>query len=128
MTPPVDSRLTDSQLDGLLDGFERDLMAIGHSPDGDHRNRVMQECRNAIAAVKELQALRLSATAREWQPIETAPLETAVLVIWADMHKGGSPPSHSYDVAVRRIVGWFLSGDHCPTAPSHWQPLPEAPK
>jgi hypothetical protein len=87
------------------------------------------------------QAGRASAQAvPAWQPIETAPRDgthilvwtecsdTAYVVCWADFDKNIRP----YLCAKQRTVGWHLAwdGEHFGGmwAPTHWMPLPAAPK
>jgi hypothetical protein len=60
---------------------------------------------------------------QEWQPIETAPLGTDVLIY---------RPSHIqlFDVMRRNAVGnWRWPDGEIPLRdPTHWMPLPEPPK
>ena len=69
------------------------------------------------ARVAELEA------ARQWQPIESCPLDTQVLLL-----VNGTLP----DIGYRRSYGWSLRGCFEFTGtegyyPTHWQPLPEIP-
>lgn len=70
------------------------------------------------ARVAELEA------ARQWQPIESCPLDTQVLLL-----VNGTLP----DIGYRRSYGWSLRGCFEFTGtegyyPTHWQPLPEIPE
>lgn len=58
----------------------------------------------------------------EWQPIETAPRRTAILV-WAPTW--GSPGEGMLD-DDRNVYSPCCGGDLTP-APTHWQHLPKAP-
>lgn len=75
--------------------------------------------RDALKArVAELEA------ARQWQPIESCPLDTQVLLL-----VNGTLP----DIGYRRSYGLSLRGRFEFTGtegyyPTHWQPLPELPK
>jgi hypothetical protein len=61
----------------------------------------------------------------EWQPIDTAPMQEYV-ILW-------SPAEPEGKVLVGYLSGrnqWYdeSNGLHIDPAPSHWMPLPEAPK
>jgi hypothetical protein len=100
-----------------------------------------QDNRAGWVACLDWQAGRASAQAvPAWQPIETAPRDgthilvwtecsdTAYVVCWADFDKNIRP----YLCAKQRTVGWHLAwdGEHFGGmwAPTHWMPLPAAPK
>ncbi len=75
------------------------------------------------AALRELLALRRQ---NEWQPIETAPTQTDVLICSVGWASGAEARLHDEE-------GWYAAGNH-PTDswggqlyPSHWMPLPPAP-
>lgn len=66
----------------------------------------------------------------EWQPIETAPRDGTFIDVWSRNHR-------TCDVFWSDIENtWCIEGYHPeePTplarypAPSHWMPIPEAPK
>lgn len=65
-----------------------------------------------------------SEAVRQWQPIESCPLDTQVLLL-----VNGTLP----DIGYRRSYGWSLRGCFEFTGtegyyPTHWQPLPEIPE
>ena len=58
----------------------------------------------------------------EWQPIETAP-EATVLLVWL--------PNYGVGVATKTtthgLAHWWHRGESEACYPTHWMPLPEAP-
>lgn len=61
-----------------------------------------------------------------WQPIETAPLAERVLVI---LRHGEITFGYQVRVSVEPPKNWWTrdeDGSRC--KPTHWMPLPEAPK
>ena len=61
----------------------------------------------------------------EWQPIETAPKETRVL-LWVPLDKQKwAIRSGGYDLYYGR---WFYDGPQDDHQPTHWVPLPDPPK
>lgn len=88
----------------------------------------------ALAALRELQALRRE---REWQPIETAPDDVAVLGWGAEygarqtihwLYPKGSI-AHAQDPTAR-FWDWAEPQNHWSSSwnPTHWLPLPIPPK
>jgi hypothetical protein len=61
----------------------------------------------------------------EWQEIETAPKDAAVLVYAPHTYEG------AFAVAVWYFEGWAacwpVLGEHLGFAPTHWMPLPVPP-
>lgn len=64
----------------------------------------------------------------EWQPIETAPRDTVVIV-------GAAGASSETAFFVEPLNGWFSESSEITGfnqwrafPPTHWMPLPEAPK
>ncbi len=78
-----------------------------------------------VEQVLEDHAARLANAAPDsWQGIETAPMNTTILVFWtAGAHK-------CIGTAYRTTFGWTLAndGDSGSVDPTHWQPLPSPPK
>lgn len=65
---------------------------------------------------------RVEAAAPKWQPIETAPRDgTRVLICWQDT---GVVESAEY----RKGAGWTGAACFWIRDPSHWMPLPGAPR
>lgn len=75
----------------------------------------------------------------EWQPIETAPKDGTEIIVWdggrADMvrwqdyefqNSGASWCMARGDTAHEGYVGYY--GVHMVENPTHWMPLPDAPK
>ena len=69
----------------------------------------------------------------EWQPIETAPKDTTVLIHWAES-KGYNGHTGIGGLADCEEDGflWYEdhgadSGETCLEDPTHWMPLPEPP-
>lgn len=64
----------------------------------------------------------------DWQPIETAPLDgSPVLAVWMFDPLNNEAGSETHEV-VRWFSGyWDANGESRPT-PTHWMPLPEAPR
>ena len=60
--------------------------------------------------------------ANGWMPIETAPENTAVMVIWPKQFGGWFQTA-----AEMREVAWYAVGGGVLGAPTHWQPLPLPP-
>jgi hypothetical protein len=60
----------------------------------------------------------------EWQPIETAPNDTYVLVYGPDYY------GDEYFIAIRLEEVWGTGHPFCPLgcAPTHWMHLPEPPE
>lgn len=86
----------------------------------------------AFAYKRPLYATPVPATdAREWQPIETAPKDgTNILLV----NYKGNIASGLWQEGLLG-VGWFLRGGNKPDTffnghhgPTHWMPLPDAPK
>jgi hypothetical protein len=80
-----------------------------------------------------------------WQPIETAPKDGSRVLLWAffDPNYGPYPKSGASTVAywseMKQDWLWEANGRHCYAMgtinwfpknelPTHWMPLPEAPK
>ncbi len=60
-----------------------------------------------------------------WQPIETAPKDgTSVLGYWL----GGQHDCAIHATKFHRGRWWEPNEDYPQSPPTHWQPLPEAPK
>ena len=60
----------------------------------------------------------------KWQPIETAPVNEMVLVLWDDKYICSATYEKEYDEMV-----WYMYGDtvlEC--EPTHWMPLLEPPE
>jgi hypothetical protein len=79
------------------------------------------DARDELSALRELQSRRAlgDRTAPDWQPIETAPKNTAILVY-----------SWGYDVAHFNTLlnAWVACWDHRKLkGVTHWQPLPDPP-
>ena len=62
----------------------------------------------------------------DWQPIETAPMRTRVMVFVPPLHHEGD--TLDVVIAERSRLGW-LDDEKCDlyTPPTHWQSLPEPP-
>ena len=58
----------------------------------------------------------------EWQPIETAPKETYVLVYCPDCY------GDEYGIAIRLEEVWWETGEALSCTPTHWMHLPEPPE
>jgi hypothetical protein len=65
-----------------------------------------------------------------WQPIETAPLETRLLLWCPERQRKGEPPTFVFGSIVqfsdgaRKVYGDGMNGDWKFT---HWMPTPEPP-
>ena len=77
----------------------------------------------------------------EWQPIETAPKDDSLLLLWASGHYGsaGSVKLGSFreDDMCGDLGAMWLENDYddfsctmasTPISATHWMPLPPAPK
>ncbi len=63
-----------------------------------------------------------------WQPIETAPRNTPVLVLLADREVRQRDWMHGpMQVAANRGRGWISIPGMWKCAPTHWMPLPPPP-
>lgn len=75
----------------------------------------------------QLSAVRASQPSEWWQPIETAPKDTWVIVCVHEDCMGPSPslvvPAYRQDGVWRLPVGFALADQ----SPTHWQPLPAPP-
>lgn len=63
----------------------------------------------------------------EWQPIETAPKDGTVVLVWGTHNRCPGNPRHPYP--ARWSNGWWLAeGNAGIDYGTHWMPLPEPPK
>jgi len=63
-------------------------------------------------------------SAKEWQPIETAPRDDRRILVWRPDEKDGHHFAHA-GVDYWRLNGWYLSRRY--QQPTHWMPLPAPP-
>ena len=72
----------------------------------------------------------------EWRPIETAPIDRTIVLVFGPEHEGGEPAVAAAfydpwaDSELGRKEGWWAldeSGHHL-MFPTHWMPLPEPPE
>ena len=100
----------------------------------DRINAAISRAEAAEAALAQCQRerddLREQVAAMNWQPIETAPEDTMVLVYsdgfgWALAHKllGSGKPWTMYIAGQPMLLQPLLKWH-----PTHWMPLPETPK
>lgn len=65
----------------------------------------------------------------DWQPIETAPMDGTVVLVYADEHEVGWIGSAEYSLrygcwdAIPAVAGEIYYSVN----PTHWQPLPSPP-
>ncbi len=90
-------------------------------------NQAILQPRTVIATAEQSQMLSLI-PARIWQPIETAPTDGRQILTWRStscvLHVDfGAWYQTSFWSKSHSLVGWPAE-----TQPTHWMPLPEAPK
>jgi hypothetical protein len=96
--------------------------------------RILEGVEFDFRAQRELHALKAEIDAspvvpvgaspvERWQPIETAPKNTTVLVWAVDMGWAASGPVVAWD----RGKGWHSQPGCYTLRPTHWQPLPDPP-
>jgi hypothetical protein len=69
----------------------------------------------------------------EWQPIETAPKDGTIVLVWGyhednleDEDPATRRPWPAW-VSVQKHIWWLADGLRQVKDPTHWMPLPEAP-
>lgn len=74
-----------------------------------------------------IELAKAEALAEQWQPIETAPQQTRVLVTWDDTWKRGAPHIEVCETGEEGL--WFYSydGEEPVSPPTHYRPLPPPP-
>jgi len=82
--------------------------------------------------IAAMRAALEAADAAAWQPIETAPMDGGAVLCWPFVYFGLFEGRGEQEI----VVGYFSDDDwwceNAPTAkrfePTHWRPLPAAPK
>ena len=68
----------------------------------------------------------------DWQPIETAPKDGTPILGWAPDSELANPVHYAviWWFQWTELGGWVREGDEYDIAadPTHWMPLPDAPK
>lgn len=117
--------------EGLLDTLIRQIRGFAHCncpPDDDGVVRYHSNCTRRLKPLvddleRHLKTLLEAAQERQWRPIETAPKDGTSIILAAAL-----PNSVGEGVWDRKAEGWRdLLTDEL-VLPTHWTPLPDAPK
>jgi hypothetical protein len=106
--PDKDWEDTHLELEAKLSDRIKELEADQEAYDVVHKNDV---------AVIDRQCLELEKY--QWQPIETAPDETEILILDDEVYQA------HWD---KEELLWYCEGADMYLLPTHWMPLPEPPK
>lgn len=88
----------------------------------------IEDCDGDLAEIEGIAQARAERM-RDWQPIETAPTDCAVLTIWDGVNNRTGRPARYWNVACLDEGEWHAAdeyGDVIDT-PTHWMPLPAPP-
>lgn len=116
-TPQPENKLL-AVLEGRVNAEERDY--IEALIEGDAV--AIASCRASFVAWRDAERLvRAELAKRQWQPIETAPKDGAVVDLWC---YGGRVTNCRWSKATQQFHAW---GGTILTEPTHWMPLPDPP-